>query len=191
MTRHNTAFRDFYLRYAHLVRRVVAWKCPPEEIDDVVMQVWKRIQTKWPFAEVENIEAYLTRCAQNEVKMFLRDRSCQKRPPPKGRMSFPEDPPSGVDPHESLRTPSEVSGNVDRERLRQNFLKIGEELSGDKSELMKRFLDDEKSVSPAETRKLVASAKKHIKRLGAGIDRLKEGPSFLGHIARKLDDDAE
>ena len=51
---------------------------------------------------------------------------------------------------------------------------------------MDRFLEHPSQVSAAEFKKLAASARKNVKRLGGDIDPDKEGPSFLGHLAKKI-----
>lgn len=182
----DSAFAHFYLQHAALVAKVVAWKCPVAEREDVAAWVWARVKQKWPLHGVKNVEAYLTRIAQNEVKQFYRHRGAQKRPPPDGRVSLPEDDPSGTDLEPGLVKDPGLASHVDKKRLRENFRELGEELSGTNGDLMERFLDDPSGVSPEEFRKLAASAKKNLKRLGGDVDRLKEGPSFVGHVANKL-----
>ncbi len=51
---------------------------------------------------------------------------------------------------------------------------------------MGRFLEGPSGVSDAERRKLVSKVKKKVDELGEDVDPLKEGPSFLGHIAKKI-----
>ena len=186
MSERNTPFQEFFMRHAHLVARVVSAKCPKEEVADVAMKVWGHVQRKWPLDGVRNVEAYLTRCAQNQVKMFLRDREAQKRPPVGGAIALPDEAPSGANLDERFVIPPELTGKIDGGRLTENFLELGEELSGDKGELMARFLEHPSGVSRQEFRKLAASATKNLKRLGEGIDPLKEGPSFVGHVAAKI-----
>jgi DNA-directed RNA polymerase specialized sigma24 family protein len=189
MTKHNhdsEAFAQFYRRYERLVWRNVAATCPKEEIQDVVGRVWLRVQAKWPFDAAENIEAYLTKAAQNEVKMLLRERSAQKRPPPKLARPLPEEQPSGAKLNRTFIVDPELSGKIDAKNLTENFRTIAEELSGNTSDIMERFLEGPSGVSDAERRKLVSKVKKKVKELGEDVDPLKEGPSFLGHIAKKI-----
>jgi DNA-directed RNA polymerase specialized sigma24 family protein len=185
-TRRPTPFQEFYARYGHLLRTVVKIWCPPEEIADVVSAVWARVYIHWPFHGVKNVEAYLTSAAKNEVKMFFRNRGAQKRPPPDGRIDI-NDGPSGANLDARLVTDdAELTGVIDTKRLKENFLELGDELSGDNGELLERFLERPSGISSAEFNKLKRSAKKHLKGIGDDVDPLKEGPSFVGHVAAKL-----
>lgn len=182
----NSPFIQFYMDHISLVPRVVKKTCPEEEVEDITRRVWERVYKAWPLKGIDNYEAYLTRAAKNEVAMFLRERSAQKRPPPAGRRPLPDEQPSGADLDAAFIKNPELSGNIDAKNLTENFKTLGEELSTDTSDIMKRFLERPSGVSDAEFRKLARKAEKKIKELGADIDSLKEGPSFLGHIANKI-----
>src|SRR5688572_1400447 len=108
----NQRFIAFYRRHRAFVMRVVAMKCPQDEIGDVAMRVWGRIHMKWPFPEIDNIEVYLTRAAQNEVKMFLRERDAQKRPSPKRARPLPDERPSGANLHDAFVTDPDLTGQI-------------------------------------------------------------------------------
>lgn len=182
----NSAFQDFYMAKRALVTRVVAIDCPKEHVADVAMKVWGSVQKKWPLTGIRNVDAYLTTTAQNAVAQFLRDSNAQKRIPPKEQRPLPDEQPSGERLNPALIKDPEITGKIDGKNLTANFRILAEELSGDTSDIMKRFLRDPKSVSSEQFQRLKRRAKKKVEELGEDIDPLKEGPSFLGHIAKKI-----
>lgn len=80
----------------------------------------------------------------------------------------------------------EVPTKIDSRNLTDNLRALGEELSGDTSDIMACCLEEPSGVSDEDFRRLARKAKKKVKEIGDDTGPLKEGPSFLGHIASKI-----
>lgn len=183
---HRSTLQALYLQYDPLVRRVIGKRCDKQDVDDVAASLWARLQKTWPLPEVDNVGAYLTTAAKNEVAMFFRERSAKKRPTSAARVKLPEDNPSGVTVDERFVSSPGVAGQVDDDRLSDRFRALSEELSGTSGDIMRRFLDDPSSVSRPELGRCTAAARRKIKAVGRDVDPLKEGPSFLGHVVERI-----
>lgn len=177
------SFEGLYIRYAGLVLRLVTrWTKTPIDAEDIAQNVWAQVARAWPLPPLDNPAAYLTEVAKNEAKGFWRKQHSKKR---KGEHVAIQEEDSFTPMDDRLaRAGDDLGAKVDDRRSSERLRQLSEELSDCSGDAMRRLMTAPETVTPAERRRCVASARRKVESVK--VNGLHEGPSHLGHVLNKL-----